>query len=214
MKRHENPEKQINSQNIGGNDRISDITFSFFDDSHAFPRALYTAGTRIATARGEVPVEHLGVGDVVLTPVGERICVRELRRWGCDGRPEHLNGPAPWTVWPVRVRAGAFAPDMPRRDLLLGPDHAVFADGVLIPLRALLDGHSVRQIPQRDIVYYTLKFAMPDTLLAEGLAVETHAPSLLEGDDPEEVAAPTRPLVRSGLMVEAVRARIVRRRAA
>ncbi|GAN78532.1 hypothetical protein Asru_1020_01 [Acidisphaera rubrifaciens HS-AP3] len=114
----------------------------------------------------------------------------------------------------MRVRAGAFGPDMPRRDLLLGPDHAVLADGVLIPLRALVDGHAVRQVAQRDIVYFTVKFAMPDALLAEGLAVETHAPSLLEGDDPEEVAAPTRPLVRSGLLVEAVRARIIRRRAA
>ena len=214
MKRHENPKKELSSHGSGQADQIIDVDFGFFDNPHVLPRALYTVGTRIATVRGEVPVEHLGVGDVVLTPAGERICVRELRRWSGEWRPGRLGGPAPWAVWPVRVRAGAFGPDMPRRDLLLGPDHAVLADGVLIPLRALIDGHAVRQVAQRDIVYFTLKFAMPDTLLAEGLAVETHAPSLLEGDDPEEVAAPTHPRVRSGLMVEAVRARIVRRRAA
>lgn len=214
MKRHKDSERRQITLFPGQSDIINDTIGGLFDDPHALPRALYTSGTRILTVRGDVPVEHLGVGDVVLTAAGERICVRDLRRWSGGWHPGRLGGPAPWRVWPVRVRAGAFAPDMPRRDLLLGPDHAVLADGVLIPLRALIDGHAVRQVALHDVVYFTLEFAMPDTLLAEGLAVETHAPLLPAGDAPEDVAAATRPLVRSGLMVEAVRARIVRRRAA
>ncbi|WP_206742634.1 Hint domain-containing protein, partial [Acidisphaera rubrifaciens] len=93
MKRHGDPEKELNAPQPGRNDQITDINFDFFDNPHALPRALYTVGTRIATVRGEVPVEHLGVGDVVLTPAGERICVRELRRWSGDWRPGRLGGP-------------------------------------------------------------------------------------------------------------------------
>ncbi len=45
--------------------------------------------------------------------------------------------------WPVRVRAGAFGVGLPRRDLMLSPDHAVFVDGALVPVRHLADGAAI-----------------------------------------------------------------------
>ena len=48
--------------------------------------------------------------------------------------------PDPKEVWPVCLGAGAFGPGRPFRDLWLSPDHAVFVDGVLIPMRYLMNG--------------------------------------------------------------------------
>jgi hypothetical protein len=82
-------------------------------------------------------------------------------------------------VWPVRVRAGAFGPDkagvaQPKRDLLLSPDHAVFVEGVLIPVRYLLNGRTVVQERRRTITYWHVELASHDILYANGLAAESY----------------------------------------
>ena len=91
----------------------------------------YGDGTRLLAERGEVPVEELRVGERLITVSGR---LRPIR-WIGHRRAACLRHPRPHEVWPVRVAAGAFAADLPRRDLLLSPDHAVFVDGALIPIR-------------------------------------------------------------------------------
>ena len=54
--------------------------------------------------------------------------------------------PHPETVWPVRVSAGAFGANGPVRDLYLSPDHAVFVNGVLIPVKLLINGTSITRV--------------------------------------------------------------------
>ena len=46
---------------------------------------------------------------------------------------------------PVRIRRDAFAENMPHRDLLVSPDHAIFVDGKLICARQLMNGTTIRQ---------------------------------------------------------------------
>jgi hypothetical protein len=75
---------------------------------------------------------------------------------------------------PVRIDAGAFGDDVPRRDLWLSPDHAVFAGGVLIPIRMLVNGRTIMQVPVKDITYFHVELAAHDVLLAEGLACESY----------------------------------------
>jgi hypothetical protein len=77
-------------------------------------------------------------------------------------------------VHPVRVRAGAFADGLPARDLLLSPDHAVFADGGLIPVRYLLNGVTVTQQAVREITYFHVELDRHDILFAEGLPAESY----------------------------------------
>ena len=46
---------------------------------------------------------------------------------------------------PVRIAAHAFGLDRPQRDVVLSPDHAVYMEDVLIPIRYLLNDATVRQ---------------------------------------------------------------------
>ena len=94
----------------------------------------YVRGTRIATPRGELAIEQLAVGDSVLTAAGTPAPIVWIghRRIDCRRHPQ------PDKVWPVRIRADGFAPGMPRRDLLVSPQHALYPDEVLIPARCLI----------------------------------------------------------------------------
>jgi hypothetical protein len=72
--------------------------------------ACFAAGTRIETAAGPVAVEDLAAGAPVITQDGraEPIVWIGSRAIDCKWHPK------PETVWPVRVRAGAFGAGMPR----------------------------------------------------------------------------------------------------
>ena len=136
-----------------------------------FDAPCFAAGTRIATARGEIAVEALRIGDRVLAlRTGRFAPVTWIghRRVDCRG---HQRG---HDVWPVRIAAGAFAADMPHRDLRLSPDHSVYVDGVLIPVRYLLNGATVVQAPVAGVTYWHVELAAHDVLLAEGLPAESY----------------------------------------
>ena len=132
--------------------------------------ACFAAGTRIETASGAVGVEDLAVGDLVLTQAGSV----EPIVWLGSRLVDCARHPAPETVWPVRVAAGAFGSGRPGRDLYLSPDHAVFVDGVLVPVRLLVNGSSIVQVKRKTVTYHHVELPDHAVILAEGLAVESY----------------------------------------
>jgi collagen type I/II/III/V/XI/XXIV/XXVII alpha len=130
----------------------------------------FAEGTRIATDAGPVPVEALREGDRVLTALG---AVRTVK-WIGHRRVECARHPKPESVWPVRIAAGAFGRRRPGRALWLSPDHAVFVDGVLIPVRYLINGATVAQVPVPRVTYFHVELERHDVLLAEGLPAESY----------------------------------------
>ena len=136
--------------------------------------ACYAAGTRIATVRGEVPVERLRAGDVILLARGGIAPVVWLGWRHLDCR----NHRRPQDVMPVRIRAGAFGAgafgeSLPLRDLILSPDHAVFTHGALVPIRYLLNGSTIVQETVPRISYYHVELPVHDVILADGLPAES-----------------------------------------
>ena len=63
--------------------------------------------------------------------------------WIGHRRVDCARHPDPRRAWPVRVSVGAFGDGLPRRDLWLSPDHAVFVDRVLIPIKHLINGCTI-----------------------------------------------------------------------
>jgi hypothetical protein len=131
----------------------------------------FAAGTRIRTRRGNVAVEDLIEGDMVATAIhGIEAPVMWIGRRTVDC----VRHAQPRNVWPVRVAAGAFGPGLPARDLLLSPDHAVFWDEVLIPIKHLINGSSIAQRPMNVVVYYHVELPRHDIVFAEGLPTESY----------------------------------------
>ncbi len=130
----------------------------------------YAAGTRIATPAGPVEVERLRAGDLVLSAFGGSVPVTWIGHRHVDCR----RHPRPQDVRPVCVRAGAFGAGAPSRDLFLSPDHAVLADGVLVPVRYLLNGATVAQTGIDRVTYFHVELPAHDVLLAEGLPAESY----------------------------------------
>ncbi len=131
--------------------------------------ACFAEGTRIATLRGPVPVEAVRPGDRVLLVDGGSAPVI----WVGSRDIDCAAHPRPAEVWPIRIEAGAMAPGRPERDLFLSPDHAVLLDGVLIPVRYLVNGATVARRPVARIRYFHIELPRHAALLAENLPAES-----------------------------------------
>jgi hypothetical protein len=134
----------------------------------------FVAGTRIRTERGAVSVEALCVGDRVPVEIGG---TSQPIVWLGHRRVDCKRHPRPTEVWPIRLSAGAFGPGRPFRDLFLSPDHALFIDGVLIPVRYLVNGRTIRQEVRDEVSYWHVELGEHNVLHAEGVPAESYLDS-------------------------------------
>ncbi|MBY6090006.1 Hint domain-containing protein [Maritimibacter alkaliphilus] len=133
--------------------------------------ACFATGTRIETTRGEMPVEALRPGMYLKLADGGTTRVELVLT--AQSRLSGHNGDAP-----IRIHAGAMGHDLPRRDLVLSPQHRVrLPGGALAPARAF----SVlpRIGPMRgwlSVRYVHVVTRDHAVILAEGLPCETFWP--------------------------------------
>jgi hypothetical protein len=174
-------------------------------------------GSLVATPDGERPVEGLAAGDLILCHAGGQPVARAVvasRRTHCD----LARGPAGHAAAPVRIAADAFAPGAPRRDLLVSPNHAIYADGVLVPARHLVNGLSiVREAGRAAINYVHIEVDRHDIMAADGLLVETRLPPPAQTPGRWSEAwdaGGCAPLVVTGPAFDRLRAQLSRRAAA
>ncbi len=169
---------------ISGDDDVEEFNFTYtifngIDTDVGFVNATsipcFVAGTHISTLRGEVPVEDLVPGDLVLT---------------------HDNGPQPlrWigtqtvaakdNFAPIRIRAGTFGS---HGDLAFSPQHRILVrtsaaemlfgePEVLVSAQSLIDGYAIDQCPGGDVTYVHLLFDDHQILSSDGLATESFLP--------------------------------------
>ncbi|HET6607272.1 MAG TPA: Hint domain-containing protein, partial [Rhodopila sp.] len=130
----------------------------------------FVRGTRVLTDCGYISIETLRAGDVVVTHDGSAQPIVWIGCRTIDCR----HHPTPDRVYPVRIAAHAFGENLPERPLLVSPEHAVYFDDVLIPVRLLEDGVLVRRVPCSTVEYYHLELACHDIVFAEGLPAETY----------------------------------------
>jgi hypothetical protein len=148
-------------------------TFLFSSDTNGgtdVTIACFRCGTRILAERGEVAIESLKIGDRVMTMSGITKPIRWIGRRSYSGETARDNT----EVLPILIRAGALADDLPRRDLWVSPEHAMFIDGMLIPAAALVNGVSIVQEDSiEEVAYIHLEFDSHAVIYAEGAASES-----------------------------------------
>ncbi|WP_374545261.1 Hint domain-containing protein [Rhodoblastus sp.] len=130
----------------------------------------FMAGTMIRTPEGEASIETLKRGDLVLTVDGAAKPVGWMGRQTISVRFAD-----PTRSFPIRIRAGALADNVPSRDLLVSPDHALLIHGVLVHAGALVNELSITretQVPD-SFVYYHVELDDHSLILAENVPAET-----------------------------------------
>jgi uncharacterized repeat protein (TIGR03803 family) len=134
----------------------------------------FATGTLIRTEAGDVAVEALRAGDMVATQRNDTIIFQPVT-WIGRRRIDLKAHPRPATVAPVRISRGAFADEVPCRDLLVSPDHAILCDGKLICARQLINGSTIRQEQGlRAVEYFHVELNAHAVLLSEGLPTESY----------------------------------------
>lgn len=138
----------------------------------------FLQGTLIETKNGPVPVEDLKPGDMLITADGRKTPVIWVG---------HQYVPTPVATKecanPIRIAAGAIAENVPKRNLYVSPDHAIFIDGMLYCASALQNGNSINQVdlmPMTGFNYYHVETEAHEVILAEGCPTETYLASRIE----------------------------------
>jgi hypothetical protein len=206
--------------NPNGNGVFADAVFSAWN---AAINPCFAAGTRILTPRGEVPVENLQPGDLVITREGEEQPVI----WVGQREVNITAQLRPEAVRPIIIEADALADGVPARNLIVSPDHALYLDGMLVPAKDLVNWTTIRQDHEAArVTYFHIELPRHGVIFAEGAAVETFLDTGHRGvfDNAEipVIALPAAmqerreaescaPLCTSGPALEAIRQRIAAR---
>ncbi|MDB5394774.1 MAG: hypothetical protein JWM91_2280, partial [Rhodospirillales bacterium] len=180
------------TQQLAGN--YTGDFFHLIDDGHGGSYVTedqvpcFCRGTRILTAKGEVAVEDLRVGDKVVTIAGEEKPIA----WIGSGR-RVLTGKNP-EARPLIVRADALADGVPLRDLYLTRGHSLYLDGVLIPVEFLVNERSILwDEAATEVEFYHLELEEHAVLLAEGAPAESYRDDgnrlLFDNPEPPRFAA-------------------------
>ncbi|MCK0152014.1 Hint domain-containing protein [Marivita sp. S6314] len=136
----------------------------------------FVSGTRLATSHGQVAVEHLSIGQKVLTRDNGLQPVRWIGQSTCAafGRCQ-----------PVRIRAGSLATGIPERDLLVSQQHRMMINSpiaermtgraeVLIPAKKLLGCDGMALDGRKcAVTYYHILLDRHEIVFAEGAPTET-----------------------------------------
>lgn len=135
----------------------------------------FLKGTMIRTDRGEVAVENLNVGDRVLAYVDGREELRQIIWTGHRSAVVRQGLPDDEAGYPVRILRHALAENVPHKDLLVTPEHALYLNGAFVPARMLVNGRSIlfdRTITQFD--YYHIETDEHSIIWSDGALSESY----------------------------------------
>ena len=154
-------------QNPNNNTKILDA----FLTTNATVNPCFAAGTRILTVHGEIAVEDLAAGVILINQRGEEQPITWIGR-----RVVNIaSHPRPETVRPIIIESGALADGVPARRLVLSPDHALFLDGVLVPAKELLNWTNIRpDQAATQITYFHIELGCHDVIFAEAAPCESY----------------------------------------
>ncbi len=158
-----------------------------FDEIEAIRKVLavpcFTPGSRLLTLRGEVAVEDLAVGDMVLTRDSGYRPVRWVGRRRLTPEALFLHP----ELRPILIRRGALGPDRPSRDMMVSRQHRMLvSDGraellfdeseVLVRALHLLGLPGIEEAQVPEVTYLHILFDRHEIVMADGAWTESFQP--------------------------------------
>ena len=135
--------------------------------------ACYLAGTKILTVAGEVSVEDLTVGDLLVTAGAGLQAVRWIGQRAYLARLVNAHHRA--GLMPIQISAGALADNVPARDLFVSPEHMMVLDGHLVAAHRLVNGSTITRLEDIDVVkYFHIELDQHSVIFAEGAPSESY----------------------------------------
>ncbi|MVW71577.1 Hint domain-containing protein [Bordetella sp. 15P40C-2] len=133
----------------------------------------FLRGTMIQTTKGEVAVEDLVAGDVVIGKSGERtvkwVGFRKTftKQIPADRRAEHM---------PIRIVRDAIAENVPSKDIVVSPGHHLYVEGKLVRAKDLVNGKTIYQETHHiSYEYFHVELDQFDVISAHGIMSESWA---------------------------------------
>lgn len=146
------------------------VTASASGDGAAVTLLCFCVDTLILTPSGEHRVQHLAIGDTVVTASGT------MRRivWIGTGSVLATRGRR-GAATPVIVRRGALGDNVPNRDLRLTKGHALYLEGALIPVEYLVNHRTIEWDDRAvEVELYHIELETHDVLVANGASAESY----------------------------------------
>jgi len=152
-----------------------------FQDPFVPPPICFVNGTLIATSNTEVAVEDLKIGDVVITRDNGPQTVSWLGK-------KVLSSNTPEYLLPIRIKANALGEGLPKRDLLVSPQHRILltdwradllfgTSEVLVAAKHLVNDNDIRvATDMKNFEYFHILFDTHQTIFSEGLPTESFHP--------------------------------------
>ncbi|MDB6176749.1 Hint domain-containing protein [Paracoccus sp. Z330] len=140
--------------------------------------ACFAAGTMIATPAGDVRIEDLSQGDLVLTADQDA----QQIQWIGGASVDLVAAP---NMRPVRISAGALGQGLPSHDLIVSPQHRVLVrskiaqrmfgtDEVLVAAKQLLELDGIALVQDIDsVTYYHFLFDRHQMVWSNGALTES-----------------------------------------
>jgi hypothetical protein len=136
------------------------------------PPPCFMSGTLINTPSGEVNIETLKQGDLVLTPAGPQ-AIKFLGK--TTRKASELKAHA---KMPIRINKGSLGSHLPIRDTYCTPSHAFAVDNCLVEARALINNENITNIEKWPdivpIIYFSIELDEHQLVWANGLLTETY----------------------------------------
>ena len=181
-------------------------TVEFLDDSGAVTGSMtfanietvipcFTPGTRIRTEFGDRPVETLRLGDRIVTRDNG---LQEIRWIGNKHLEASVLRAVP-KLRPVFIRKGALGNNLPKRDMLLSPNHRMLIGNrntalylgeneVLVAAKHLIHNNGIKRLMVPEVSYIHFMFDRHEVVMSDGTWSESFQPGdqSLQGIDTDQ----------------------------
>lgn len=165
---------QANTSDFGGV-YASNATVTM--DTNIITQAVvcYVEGTKICTDHGNVPIEDLEPGDIVLS-MGNIDDLEHVTKFVCKPivwKSKFTTSSQTKEGCPICIKAHAFG-DAPFEDLYVSPRHRIVVGDNLVEARALVNGSTIVQEYAHDrVTYYHIELDTHSSIFANGLLSES-----------------------------------------